>query len=252
VDLRRASIKGPLRWIEITDPSETDLDLRDATLGSIEDTEESWPQSVKLHIEGLRYERFTNRPNDVEMRLKWLRLDNADSSQPYRQLAAFYSELGERAIARRVLYVLEDSQYCRRSPILGFFLKVTIGYGYRLGRAGWCLAVIWMLGFILSWSGYASGLIVPTDKDAYKFFVVHGEAPPQYQRFSSMIYSLEHSVPAFSVGVSSAWTANTPADDVRPRMNRGLRWWFWLQTALGWILSIFFVAGLTGLAKNNP
>jgi hypothetical protein len=251
IDLRRASIKGPLRWIDINNPSETDLDLRDATLGSIEDTEESWPQSGRLHIEGLKYERFVNRPNDVEMRLKWLRLDNANSSQPYRQLAAFYSELGEHAIARRVLYELEDRQYRRRSRTLGFLLKLTIGYGYRLGRAGWCLVVIFMLGFILSWSGYAHGLIVPTDSDAYKFFVVHREAPPQYQRFSSVIYSLEHSIPALNLGVSSVWSANTPADNARPRIYRGLRWWFWLQTALGWVLSIFFVAGLTGLVKSD-
>ena len=45
------------------------------------------------------------------MRLKWLRLDTTDSAQPYLQLASFYSELGERAIARRVLYTLEDRQY---------------------------------------------------------------------------------------------------------------------------------------------
>ena len=53
------------------------------------------------------------------------------------------------------------------------------------------------------------GLIVPTDNDAYKYFVVHGEASPQYQRFSSAIYSVEHSIPALSLGVSSAWSANT-------------------------------------------
>lgn len=251
MDLRRASIKGPLRWIDITNPGETDLDLRDATVGSIEDTEESWPRSGHLHIEGLRYEQFVNRPNDVEMRLKWLRLDTSDSSRPYQQLATLYSELGEPAIARRVRYEMEEGRYRGRSQILGFLLKLTIGYGYRLGRAGWCLAVIWMLGFILSWSGYAHGLIVPTDNDAYKYFVVHGEAPPQYQRFSSAIYSVEHSIPALSLGVSSAWSANTPADNVRPRIDRGLRWWFWLQTALGWVLSIFFVAGLTGLVKSD-
>jgi hypothetical protein len=251
VDLRRASIKGPLRWIEITDPHQTELDLRDAIVGSIEDTEESWPNAGRLHIEGLRYERFTDQPNDVEKRLRWIQLDTTDSTQPYRQLAAFYSELGERVVARRVLYRLEDRQFSQRSPILGFFLKLTIGYGYRLGRAGWCLAVVWIVGFALGWSGYASGMIVPTDDVAYKYLAIHREAPPQYQRFSSAIYSLEHSVPALNLGVSSAWSANTPAQNIRPRIFRSLRWWFWFQTALGWILSIFFVAGLTGLVKND-
>lgn len=251
VDLRRASIEGPLRWIEISDPAETDLDLRDAAIGSIEDTEESWPESGNLHIEGLKYEGFANRPRDLEMRLKWLRLDTTDSAQPYLQLASFYSELGERAIARRVLYTLEDRQYRRRSRVLGFFLKWTVGYGYRLGRAGWCLGVLWAFGFVLGWNGYARGLIVPVDNDAYKFFVNHGEAPPQYQRFSSAIFSLEHSIPALSLGVSPAWSANTPAQNVRPRIDRGLRWWFSAQIVFGWVLSIFFVAGLTGLVKND-
>ena len=52
-----------------------------------------------------------NRPNDVEMRLKWLRLDTSDSSRPYQQLATLYSELGEPAIARRVRYEMEERLY---------------------------------------------------------------------------------------------------------------------------------------------
>jgi len=251
LDLRQSSIKGPLRWIDITDPSETELDLRDAMIGSIEDTELSWPQQGNLHIEGLRYERFTNNLLDFRTRLRWIQLDKAGSAQPYKQLAAFYSEQGERETARCVLYELEKRLYRRRSRILGFFLSLTIGYGYRLERACWCLLVIWVLGLAASFAGYQHRLIVPRDKDAYDYFMCHGEVPLHYQRFSSSIYSLEHSIPALNLDVSPAWSANTPAQNSKPPLLRSLRWWFWLQMVLGWALSIFFVAGLTGFVKTE-
>jgi len=48
------------------------LDLRDASLGAIEDDETSWPEKGNLFLDGLVYEHIAGGPTDAGTRLKWL------------------------------------------------------------------------------------------------------------------------------------------------------------------------------------
>jgi hypothetical protein len=261
-DLRYSRVRRAFRWKGIVDSADTKLDLRDCAIGSIEDEEASWPKPGNFDADGLRYERFTNCPTNVKGRLGWIRLDKANPVQQYRQLAKVYAEMGETKHAREVLYQLEDLLQGRQrsSNWVGNLLwslwrpfpKWTTGYGYKLWRTFWLMVSITIIGGMLADLGYRYKVIRPTDKDAYSTFVKQGRAPDNYPRFTSLMYTIEHSVPTVNVGVSSAWAANTVGQlPGLPRYACCLRWWFFLQTLAGWTLSIFFVAGLTGLVKSD-
>ncbi|HZP05355.1 MAG TPA: hypothetical protein VFB43_10680 [Terracidiphilus sp.] len=264
VDLRQAKIHRVFRWKEIVGPQETDLDLRDATIGSIEDDESSWPGIGYFHAEGLTYGDFTNCSREVDQRLKWINRDPSESPRAYKQLASVYSKAGETGNSREALYRLEELVHSKQTksikpgilkPLLfawSQWLKWTIGYGYKLERAFFLTILLTVAGTFVSGWGYQERVIVPTDKDAYAYFAIHGQAPSSYQRFSSVMYSIEHSVPAINLGISSNWTSNPVAQlPGLPKYSYKLRWWFWLQALLGWGLSIFFIAGLTGLVKSD-
>jgi len=264
VDLRHAKIHRVFRWKELIGPEETDLDLRDATIGCIEDDHSSWPSFGFVHLEGLSFEGFTNCTRDIDVRLKWIERDVSQSPMIYKQLAGVYSKAGETRDSREALFQLEKllhrkQQKAARLWFLKLFLylwgqclKWTIGYGYKLERAFFWMLILTTFGIVASSWGYREQMIVPTDKDAYVYFEANQEPPPSYQRFNSTMYSIEHSLPAINLGISGSWTAN-PSIQLPGRATYcyKLRWWFWIQTLLGWGLSIFFIAGLTGLVKSD-
>jgi hypothetical protein len=264
LDLRHARIHRTFRWQSISKPQATILDLRDASSESIEDEVASWPSDGDLYLDGLTYGGFAASPTDVYARLNWIRLDKSNPPRAYKQLASAYSTAGETRSSRETLFHLEELLHLRQLDSLRFgpfklilsawnqLLKWTIGYGYKLERAfGW-MFLLTLFGFFISSIGYKEKIIVPTDKDAFVFFMAHGNAPDSYQRFSSLIYSVEHSIPAINLGVSTSWSADPVAQSPgHPFYVYQLRWWFWTQTLIGWGLSIFFIAGITGLVKSD-
>jgi len=54
------------------------------------------------------------------------------------------------------------------------------------------------------------------------------------------MFTIEHSLPAINFAASDHWAAGAC-----------FRYWFIWQKILGSFLSIFFVAGITGLAKSD-
>lgn len=264
IDLRQANIHRVFRWREIIGPEETTLDLRNAIIGAIEDAKASWPSLGYFHTEGLVYEGFTNCSNDIHLRLQWIERDLSRSPLAYKQLACVYSKAGETRNSREVLYRLEELLHRKQADsittrlfklpraVWSQSLKWTIGYGYKLERAFIWMLLLTVVGVMCSFLGYRERVIAPTDKDAYAYFEAHGQPPSSYQRFSSLMYSVEHSVPAINLGVSANWSANpVTLPSGHPQYSYKLRWWFWVQTLLGWGLSIFFIAGLTGLVKSD-
>ena len=108
-----------------------------------------------------------------------------------------------------------------------------------------------IIGFGIGVVGYRAKLIAPTDKEANAFFIATDRTPTQYPRFSASMYSIEHSLPGVNLGVASSWSADTTAQWPKHRnLESVIRFWFWFQTLLGWLLSIFFVAGISGVVKS--
>jgi hypothetical protein len=265
VDLRYATIRRALRIKQIIDVNQSLWDLRNASVGSVDDDKESWPLPGRFFIDGFTYQGFgsvsveppeesSKVPLDFKSRKQWVELDPSHPPHAYRQLASVYSRIGDTAKSRAALFALEDLLHCNGieeedSVFLRFIkrawmflLKVTIGYGYRLGRAGWWLALFLLVGFAFSCLGYSAHLIVPTDKDAYAFFAQpqHWYPPNSYPVFHATMFSIENGIPAINLSMSDHW-----------RVAGCLNWWFFVERIVGWFLSIFFVAGITGLAKSE-
>jgi hypothetical protein len=273
VDLRYATIHRALRLKNIVNPQHSRWDLRNASVDSLDDDGKSWPNPGNLRLDGFSYERFgsldfqddsaTLRP-DLKARLGWLRLDTSNPPRAYRNLASAYSKTGETLNSRETLFHLEDLLHRRRikearcavmkviAGAWGQCLKVTIGYGYRLWLSLCWLALLCAVGWTISCWGHSSNLIVPTDKDAYAYSLQHGDVPDYYPHFNALRFTIEQSLPAINLGISSSWSADgAPQNSERPRFATGIRAWFFVQRLFGWLLSIFFIVGITGLAKSD-
>jgi hypothetical protein len=135
-----------------------------------------------------------------------------------------------------------------------WILRLTIGYGYRPWYALlWSIGVV-AFGWVLFWSGYRAGAITPTDKDAYARFENyycpadnHGEPPPYYPRFSSLVYAVDTFLPIITFGQKDHWTPNSSAG----ADGAWLRRYLWMHIGLGWLLTTLFVAGLTPIVRSG-
>ena len=259
LDLRYARIGAHFEWVDMHKPEASLIDLRDAQVNSINDDVQSWPEKGHLMLDGLTFERFSNSTNDVKSRLQWLQLDTTEPVQSYRQLSRVYQANGHPEDAAKVLFALERLIRSRQTHIArrlwNCLLMLTIGYGYQLWRAILLMFLLIAIGTGVSVFAYRTRLVAPNDKDANAQFVSNYQIPNQYPRFNPIIFSIEHSVPGLNLGVSGSWSANTAGDwPQHPWVGSAIRRWFWLQTILGWLLSIFFVAGISGIVKktNNP
>ena len=118
--------------------------------------------------------------------------------------------------AHEVLYRLEEllhrrefemEESCiRKSARWGWslWLKLTIGYGHKLMRSLYWLLSLCLIGWMFSYLGYRAKVIVPTDKVAYASALKNGYVPNNYPRFSATMFTLEHSLPTISFGMSNS------------------------------------------------
>jgi len=275
VDLRYATIRRELRLKKIVNPQHSCWDLRKASADSVDDDGKSWPNPGNLLLDGFTYERFgsvisdyqddsATCPTDLKARLNWLKRDTFNPPWAYNELASAYSRAGETLNSRETHFHLEVLLHRRRIKearcvamkvaawVWSQCLKVTIGYGYRLWLSLCWLALLCAVGWEISCWGHSSKLIVPTDKDAYAYSLQHGDVPDYYPRFRALRFTIEQTFPAINLGMSGSWSADgVPLNSECPGFATGIRAWFLLQRVLGWLLSIFFIAGITGLAKSD-
>ena len=252
------SVRGPFLWQDVTLEGGTQLVLIGASIELLGDQERSWPAPGNLFIEGLTYSGFQNglTPTDADTRLKWLALQRDYHPQPYRQLAKVLRELGDEKGAVKILVAEGDARYRQmRFPgrLLGIFLKYTIGYGHRP-----LLALFWSLGVVvIGWTmvsvGSRAGVMArgwPEHKPA--------EATKSHEELHPLLYSLDTFLPVVDLHQEYYWwpdaTMSGSVEVFGRRITisgRFLRHYLWLQIMAGWLLSGIFIAGVTGLIRND-
>jgi uncharacterized protein YjbI with pentapeptide repeats len=257
VQLLGARIRGALVCTEarFENPNGIALNLEHARLGGIEDDEGSWPQRGRLRIDGLEYEGFAGdrTPTDARRRLEWLRRQLPDfRPQPYDQLARVFRRMGREADAVEVL-IAKQEDLIRHGKLSWWgrltrrILGVTIGHGYRSGRALlWSLAFVIAGALIFGWAN-ARGLMAPSSPEILTdpLYRAGGTIPPDYPRFEALFYSLDAFLPIVDLHQESFWLP----DAGKPF--GALVWiYLWIHIAAGWFLSTLFVSGVTGLVRR--
>jgi hypothetical protein len=194
------------------------VDLSHARLGTLTAHPDSTPGGVQ--VSELTYDTLAPLL-PADQRVRWITsAQRAYLPQPYEQLAASYRRLGHDADARTVLLAKQRHRHDSLALPLrlwGLLQDITIGYGYRPGRAGLWLAALIAVGTIT--------------------FGLHHPAPAQngaHFEFNPFFYTLDLLLPVISYGQQSAF-APTGA-------------YQWLSYALitaGWILATTIITGIS-------
>jgi hypothetical protein len=176
------------------EPVQGTVDLSHANIGVLRDDPECWPE--RLNLDGLTY--LALEPQlPAGQRLRWLTRHPDDQvPQPYEQLAAHYTSLGQPTQARRVLLARERLQR-RDRPLLartwGIVQDVTVGYGYQPWRALLWLALLLAAGSIL----FTAAPPLPLQLSATP-------------HFNAIIYTLDLLLPVVDLGRNTHSTQPAP------------------------------------------
>jgi uncharacterized protein YjbI with pentapeptide repeats len=233
------------------------LRLTNARCAVLADDEGSWPQNGRLSLRGFRFGGLDSDA-DFKRRLDWVRRQGTHdwSTDPYEQLAAYYTSSGDEGAARRMRIAQNDDelnhlkQTKKKGSLAYRFWRRPfgwlVGYGYRRWPAGALLVVTLVAaGGIFRWAE-SDGAMVPNEP------VVDdstGDPLPcggTYPCFNSWVYGADVVLPIIDFGQDDAWrpveTAN--AD----------QWWIWARwgfIAVGWVLASVFVVAFTALVQRT-
>lgn len=204
LDLRPAAVTGC-------------VDLSHAAAELLRDDPAAWPE--EMYLEGFTYQALEPSLPAVR-RLNWLARDpRGHQPQPYEQLAAVYAAHGQPGQAREVAYARERIRYIGRGTalkVVGLLQDVTVGYGYRPGRALAWLALLLVTGSIVF------SLAPPPA-------MTNGQAP----HFNGIVYAIDLLLPVVNLGLKYEFN---PAD--------GEQWLSYILMAAGWILATTVAAGV--------
>jgi hypothetical protein len=227
LSLRR--LQTPELRITLLQPPSGTVSLAGARVGRLTDAPRSWPGPGQVDLTDFSYEALTPRtPFPLRDRVAWLDAATPEYSPgPYERLAAALRAGGEDAHAREVLLA---KQRRRRESlplaarVWGRLQDVTVGYGYRPGRAAVWMAVLWALGAV--------------------YFAVHKaplSADDGYRpHWSPALYALDLLLPVIDLGQDNAWR------------EAGLgQWVASLLTLLGWTLATTVAAGASRLLSRG-
>lgn len=242
-------------WQQVDLQNGAELSLGSGKVDYLVDDEQSWLKPGKLILDGLEYTGL-GQPVDAASRLRWLGLQPPGyHPQPYRQLAKFLRESGDEQGAMQVLVAKDDARYSRfgaTGAFWGEFLKWTIGYGHRP-----LLGIVWMLGVVV-----VGWLVVLVGKRAAVMRLTWPETTPPSgdptTGLNPLLYSLDVFVPFVNLHQEHYWwpdeTASGSIALIGSRISVSgstIRVYLWLQIIAGWLLTAIFIAGVTGLVRNE-
>ncbi len=247
VDLycREMRVAGDLIWVNIRQPSQTNLGLSGATIGTLHDDQLSWPQEGKLHILDFVYrnlelhDKSTHDPKDnpslaqslkltVENRIEWLMLQpkvERVNAQPWMQVATLLEANGDADGAKQVVY-----EYRRQQTAYSNLAWRLVTWPYhRLEEQplwiGVPIITLGAVGSFLFWRAQRIRAMAATDKDARTTLEKSGKLPASYPPFNPIVYALENVLPVIKLGQDSAWTPDpqAPTDSWAPERPVWLR-----------------------------
>ncbi|EPX77716.1 hypothetical protein [Litoreibacter arenae] len=240
--------------------------------------------SYPIRLDGFRYSDFSRHVDTkITARLDWLARKPDDmpfTSQPYEQLATVLQSLGHRKDARSVLMHkerllrAEDRRLMAERGVNGprralarvadDFLRWTIGYGYRPGRAVVvAIVMIVSLGvfFQRTWDAgdmapNAAPILVSQDWVAATrshpdnpavFWSAPGQGGQDWETFNAFAYAADVVIPLVNFGQEGAWAPSTSRSPLGK-----IAWWVrWFAKSIGWIVAALGAGAITGLIRKD-
>lgn len=193
------------------------VDLRGATITTLHDEPESWPQT--LWLDRLSYTNLLPYLPGTH-RLRWLGRDlEAGRPDAYQQLAGFYRRAGQDHEARTVL--LAKHRRLRRELALpaklwGYLQDTLVGYGYRPIRA-----FTWLTALIATLAAYTT--LQPPQP-----------ASTSSPSFNPLAYAADVVLPILNLGQEQTYQPTGPG-----------QWIAWTATLTGWILTTAVLTAAT-------
>ena len=265
LNVQGSIVSGGLLWRDIT--CQGYVHLAYAKIDVLADDSSGW-ESCKVNLDGFTYNRFSN-PMDIQSRIDWL-ANHPDgrkfSPLPYEQAAKVLFGMGHAYDARKILLEKERLQtehvrmhWLRR---VGRRLwDIFAGYGYRLQYTVAWMAVFVALGAVVFGAADKHGNIVPThpvvavDKD-YKMQVPPKgnlrptqAVPPEYPAFNPFVFSLDVFTPSAVFHQEDSWGPRSGGGDWLD-FDVDILWlltlWYWLEVAMGWMLTSMLLLSVYG------
>ncbi|MCL2584802.1 MAG: hypothetical protein FWE35_20345 [Streptosporangiales bacterium] len=200
------------------------VDLSHTAVDLLRDDPDGWPDDMRF--DGFTYQALEPLV-PAARRLRWLGRDpRGFQAQPYEQLAAVYAAHGQPGQAREVQYARERIRYEGRGAplkVVGLLQDITVGYGYRPGRA-----LAWMALLLVTGSIVFSLLPPPA--------MTNGQAP----HFNGIVYAVDLLLPVVDLGMKYEF-----------RPGGGEQWLSYLLMAAGWILATTVAAGVARVLRRR-
>ena len=209
------------------------LSLRNSEVGSLQDIRESWPDTLRLELDGFVYHRLGGLSGaeitDMDRReiswlKEWLGKQDDYSPRPYQQMAKVLRSAGYVGKATAVLFEGKKHQQeeTRTLSIDWWWLVLQwlfIGYGYYNFQVLYWFLVVCGLGMI----------------------VLHlsGQDAAHKMKYYGLSYSIDTLLPIIEL--------HRPHYDIE--LQGWVRVYFYVHKIVGYVLASFLIAGLSGLTR---
>jgi len=244
------------------------LTLRNTTVGTIQDLQNSWPD--KLDLTGFSYrnlgglsgpdnpDAMINRP--AEWFERWLGKQHPYAPAPYQQLASVLREEGRPDTADEVLYAGRERDRCdtcwSRPGWCIWLSTLSAVSGYGIGVYTFRV-LMWV--FILTGIGaFLLGVFSPNARrEAFRGAQARRGGGPVLKIVCGLLWligaSLQRLLP-IPVELNKEFT--NFFDDPReneywPNLNRPLQLYFVVHAILGWALGIIVLAAMSGIIQKR-
>jgi uncharacterized protein YjbI with pentapeptide repeats len=218
----------PVKWKD-----NSELILRNTEVGNLQDVPESWPDTLKLQLDGFVYHRLGGFSGDettdmatrkISWLKEWLGKQRSYSPRPYQQLAKVLRNAGYEDKATAILFEGKKRQQKETKTLSPnwwwLFLQWSfIGYGYDNFRVLYWVLILCGLGMLT--------------------LHLSGQDVAHRMKYYGLCYSLDMLLPIIELDKSH----------YNIELDGWVRVYFYVHKIFGYVLALFLIAGLSGLTK---
>jgi hypothetical protein len=211
----------------------SELILRNTEVGNLQDVPESWPDTLKLQLDGFVYhslgglsgnDRTDMATREISWLKEWLGKQKNYSPRPYQQLAQVLKNAGYEDKATAILFEGKKRQQKDTKTLSLYWLwlvlqRIFIGYGYHNF-------------YVLPWVLFLCSLGMLT-------LHLSGQKVAHRMKYWGLWYSLDMLLPIIELDKSHY--------DIE--LDGWVKEYFYVHKIFGYVLALFLIAGLSGLAK---